>query len=132
MWKAISGFESLYEASNNGDIRRVGGRVLKPQSRHDGYLQVSLSKFGVRKSYKIHRLIADTFIKNPDDYNVVNHLDGNKKNNNSLNLEWTTSAKNNQHAWNLGLNRSSKKQRDAARKTIGYARSVRLAGTGRK
>lgn len=126
MWKPIEGFEELYKVSDNGQVQRIGSNILKPQDNSKGYLIVSLSKNGHRKSYKIHRLVLKAFVPNPDNLNITNHLDGNKKNNNVSNLEWTTSAKNNQHAWDNGLNQNTKKQREAARKTIGHARKIRL------
>jgi len=126
MWKPIEVYEELYEVSDTGHVCRVGGEILKPQDESHGYLSVSLSKNGKRKSFKVHRLVAKAFVLNPHKLNVVNHLDGNKKNCSASNLEWTTSANNNQHSWNLGLNRNTEKQRNAARKTIGFARLTRL------
>jgi hypothetical protein len=74
---------------------------------------------------KIHRLVAQAFVANPNGYNVVNHLDGDKTNNAASNLEWTTSHGNNQHAWDTGLNRNTLKQRLSA--MITGKQAVRIA-----
>lgn len=126
VWKPVEEYEGLYEVSNRGDIRRIGGGILKPQNETHGYSSVSLSKNGKRISKKVHRLVARAFILNPHGYRVTNHLDGNKKNNAASNLEWTTVAANNQHAWDNGLNRNTEKQRASARQTVKIAREARL------
>jgi hypothetical protein len=126
MWKPIEGYEGLYEVSNLGEVRRVGGSVLKPQNDSHGYSSVSLSKYGKRISKKIHRLVAKAFVPNPAEHMVINHINGDKRNNAVENLEWTTPRANNQHAWDNGLNRNTEKQRASARKTIGIAREARL------
>jgi hypothetical protein len=126
MWKPIEDYEGLYEVSAGGEVRRVGGGILKLQKETHGYASVSLSKNGKRISRKVHRLVAKAFIPNPYGYNVINHKDGDKKNNSAANLEWTTSAQNNQHSWDIGRNHNTEKQREAARRTIGFAREVRL------
>ena len=65
---------------------------------------------GKRKDFKGHRLVAEYFIDNPNNYPIVNHIDGNKANNHIENLEWCTHSQNNIHAYKNGLNRSKKKQ----------------------
>lgn len=72
-----------------------------------GYLQYTLRIEGRAKKYKAHRLVAMMFIPNPHDYPVVNHIDGNKLNNNVENLEWCTYYHNNKHARDTGLNNVS-------------------------
>lgn len=131
MWKPVEGYEGLYEVSDQGEVRRIGGSLLKPQNESHGYASVSLSKNGKRVSKKIHRLVANAFVPNPDGCKVINHIDGNKKHNPASNLEWTTSSANNQHAWDHGLNRNTEKQRASARKTIANAREARLRKIGR-
>ncbi|MGN0348238.1 MAG: HNH endonuclease [Roseburia sp.] len=125
MWKQVLGYENVYEINENGDLRRCGStHLINRQMRRDGYQQYSLSVNGKRKSKKIHRLVAETFIENPNNYNVVNHIDGNKLNNNYKNLEWCTSSKNNFHAWENGLNHSTEKQIESAKISIRKAQSV--------
>ena len=98
IWKDVVGYEGLYKVSNKGNIysvarkdtigRKCGGRTLAPRPHPDGYLQVTLYKYGVRKHKLIHRLVADAFIVNPKSFLEVNHLDEVKTNNELSNLEW--------------------------------------------
>ncbi len=68
-----------------------------------GYWIVRISKNKVRKSIKVHRIVAMAFLDNPNNYPIVNHKDGNKENNHTSNLEWCTVKQNNQHAVDIGL-----------------------------
>lgn len=71
---------------------------LKPEETKKGYLRVDLyDENGKRKHYKVHRLVAQAFIENPDGKPQVNHKDGNKHNNSVTNLEWVTDAENKDH-----------------------------------
>ncbi len=96
IWKDIPGFENLYQASNKGNIRSLNYRntgkvqVLKPIIRDNGYLQVALWKEKKVVYCRIHRLIALTFLENPNNLPEVNHIDENKSNNRVENLEWCT------------------------------------------
>lgn len=67
---------------------------LSTEETSKGYLRVYLSKNGKRKHHKVHRLVAQAFIPNPDNKPQVNHIDGNKKNNSITNLEWVTDTEN--------------------------------------
>ena len=107
VWKDVVGFEGFYKVSNKGNVRSVewigargrecGGRTLKPAYDKDGYLKVGLCKNGMRYYKRLHRLVAETFIPNPNNFPQVNHLDEDKVNNNVENLEWCTSKYNNNH-----------------------------------
>jgi hypothetical protein len=91
MWKDIDGFEGLYEANANGSVRRKGKiEELKGFVNKDGYVIICLSKDG--KPYKLrrNRIIASTFLSNPNSYPCVNHKDENKTNDSVDNLEWCT------------------------------------------
>ena len=118
IWKDIKGYEGLYQASTLGEIRRIESVVvdknkkrirtfknkkIKQILRKDGYYFVNLSKNGKVKTAKVHRLIAETFLKNDVNYNIINHKDGNKINNNVTNLEWCTCSHNTKEAYRLGL-----------------------------
>ena len=70
---------------------------MKPYKNHKGYLKVGLMKDGVYRKYRVHRLVAEAFIPNPNGCPEVNHIDGNKANNSFSNLEWVTSIQNQEH-----------------------------------
>ena len=107
-WKNVIGYEGLYEVSNTGQVRSLDryvkysngriclhkGKVLSPAKDKYGYLAVVLSCNGKQKTIKIHRLVAQAFIENPDNLPEVNHLDEDKTNNNVDNLEWCTTKYN--------------------------------------
>lgn len=117
IWKEINDYNGQYFISNLGNIKSLkSSKYLKPQNDGSGYLFVMLSKNSIRKNYKIHRLVAEHFIENPNNYKVVNHIDGNKLNNKVDNLEWCTHGENNQHAWKMNLNKNTHKQRAQASK----------------
>ena len=111
VWKKIEGYNGVYSVSNlgrikshartvkmtDGKIRNLKEKILKQANSH-GYLQVGLSKDGKNKMQLVHRIVALTFKKKPNGKNVVNHIDGNKKNNRTPNLEWCTTKENIQHA----------------------------------
>lgn len=104
IWKDIPGFETYYEASETGKIRnKRNGRILRPFKSTNGRLMVGLSVKGDLKRYLIHRLIALTFIPNPNNLPVINHKDGNPLNNNVINLEWCTQKYNVHHSFETGL-----------------------------
>ena len=91
-----------YYICDNGDVisqKRKKHKTLKAYPNRDGYFYVDLHG---KPSY-IHRLVAIHFIDNPNNYNIVNHIDGNKANNHVSNLEWTTQKDNVNHAYKLGL-----------------------------
>ena len=93
-WRDIAGYEGLYMVSNLGRVKslnynRTGQeRTLKVAKNRYGYLYVNLSNGGISKNYTIHRLVAVTFLPNPENYNEINHKDENKENNCVQNLEW--------------------------------------------
>ena len=102
IWLPIKGFECLYEVSSFGRVRNLNykrtgqTRVLSPYE-NKGYLQVDLCKNGKRKSYSVHRLVAEAFLPNWFDEPQVNHRDENKHNNHIDNLEWCTATYNNNY-----------------------------------
>lgn len=115
-WKPVLNYESLYEVSTTGSIRSVarkcptkGGKLRNVSAKTlkpvlvKGYHIVNLHKDGVMRQFRLHRLIAEAFIPNPQNLGIVNHLDGNKTNNHMSNLEWCTVERNNTHAAELGL-----------------------------
>jgi hypothetical protein len=111
IWKFIKGYEGVYEISNDGDIRRVLKNKYRILSRsninNQGYRQVTLSKNNKQKNYRVHRLLAETFLKGDNCKNLtVNHIDGNKLNNSLNNLEWVTSSENLKHSFKIGLSKN--------------------------
>lgn len=102
-WLSVKGYEGLYEVSNLGNVRRVGGKVLSPKPGKLGYKIVALHMNGYAKKYLVHRLVAEAFIPNPEDKQYVNHKDGDKSNNVLSNLEWATPSENIHHAYDTGL-----------------------------
>jgi len=94
-WLTISNYDN-YEVSSFGNVRnKKTGRILKPSNR-GGYYVVGLSNKKI-KTFQVHRLVAETFIENPENKAHVNHKDKNSLNNNLSNLEWNTPKENNIH-----------------------------------
>lgn len=96
-------YEELYKVSNFGRILSLNynktgkPELMTPRKRKDGYLQVKLSKNGEKKTCCVHRLIAQTFIPNPNNLPQVNHIDQDKTNNRVENLEWKSPKDNCNH-----------------------------------
>lgn len=105
-WKDIKGYEGLYIISNKGRI----AKVLHPKINKDGYCEQGLVKDKIKKGKRIHRLVAETFIPNPDNLPEVNHKDENKANNCVDNLEWCTHKYNTNHG--TRIERISEAQRN--------------------
>lgn len=102
-WRDIKDFEGLYQISTSGEVKsverikqnnlgfqKVNERIRKLSKDKDGYLQVCLSKEGRHYLKKIHRLVAEAFLPNPDNLPVINHKNENKEYNRVENLEWCT------------------------------------------
>lgn len=106
IWKDIKGYEGLYKVSNFGRIKSFyhnKEKILILGSNSSGYAIVGLWKNGTEKFYSVHRIVAIHFIPNCQNKFEVNHIDGNKKNNNVENLEWVSKSENMKHAVNTGL-----------------------------
>ena len=111
IWKAIVGYEGLYEVSNLGMVRSLDryvphktfgkkyckGHMMATHINNAGYVTVNLCKGNRYRSFDIHRLVAIAFLDNPDGLPEVNHIDENKKNNHVGNLEWVTREQNERH-----------------------------------
>lgn len=105
-WKRIEGFEN-YSVSDSGLVRNdKTGKLLKPCNGSTGYIFVHLYKNGTMKNVKLHRIIAQAFIPNPNHAKCVNHINGDKCDNRIENLEWCSHSQNNIHSYYF-LGRSS-------------------------
>ncbi len=113
IWKKIDGFE--YEVSSYGRVKALSRKVWNGRIWHnkeerilknrggEHYQYITLCDNGKYKKQYIHRLVAESFIPNVDDKPEVNHIDGDKTNNNISNLEWNTISENRKHAFKTGL-----------------------------
>lgn len=115
-WRDIKGYEGLYQVSNLGRVRSLprevayirvrnnkaqniishhSGRIMSSPINGEGYAQVPITR---GNNMRVHRLVAETFIPNPENKPFINHIDGNKANNRVDNLEWCTNSENQRHA----------------------------------
>jgi len=115
-WASVNSHNG-YEVSSTGEIRSIERSVMNSETTtrlvkskiklpfvsREGYAYVQLYQNDKRTVCAVHRLVAGAFITNPDNKPMVNHLDGNKLNNDVCNLEWVTRLENAQHAWVNGL-----------------------------
>ena len=93
-WKFIYGYPHLI-VSNTGKVRSLlSDREIKPFVSNRGYQRVALCKDGTTKFVSVHRIVAEAFIPNPNGYTDVDHIDGNKLNNNADNLQWLSRGDN--------------------------------------
>lgn len=122
-WVDIPGYEGLYQISINGQVRSVDrvvnhsydsglrklkGKLINQSANKKGYLSVILSKNGITKCFRTHRLVANIFIPNPLNLPEVNHIDEDKNNNSIQNLEWCDHIYNIRHG--TGIKRSAEKR----------------------
>lgn len=104
IWKPAVGLENYFMVSSYGRVislgrKFVGANRFIGHMKNTGYMCVCVG----RKEYFIHRMVAQAFIPNPENKKEVNHIDGNKSNNNINNLEWCTRAENAKHMYYAGL-----------------------------
>lgn len=128
IWKNIKGFENIYQISNYGNIKNIKKNILiKPFiSKKTKYYQIDLCKNGHKKRYSIHRLVAQAFISNPNNFPQVNHKDENKQNNRYDNLEWCTAKYNSNYGTckqRIGIKSSQKKHTYETKQKISKALS---------
>ena len=102
-WKDIVGYNGRYKISNIGNVKttsykNTGEERILSKRINNGYNRVMLYKDGKAINKFVHRLVAEHFIPNPNNYKEVNHIDGNKLNNCVENLEWTSAKQNSTHA----------------------------------
>lgn len=103
VWKDVVGYEGKYQVSNMGRVKSLNYRhtgkeeILKNTVNIYGYRCVNLYKYGKRKTYQVHRLVAMAFVDGYEEGLVVNHIDEDKTNNCAWNLEWCTYEYNNSY-----------------------------------
>jgi len=121
VWKKVNGYNGIYEVNRRGEVRSVThflegrkgsgkqtGRILKQQKSIKGYMRVSLSLNNNRFNTSAHRLVALSFIPNPENKPQVNHKNGIKDDNRAENLEWCTNSENQIHAIKKNLIKHNK------------------------
>lgn len=94
----VEGFDGFYKVSSDGKVISPNG-FKKPYITKTGYWRVTLWKNGKSTNHFIHRLVASAFIPNPNNFEMVNHIDGNKLNCDVSNLEWCDASHNMKHAY---------------------------------
>ena len=95
IWKDVPGYIGLYKVSNYGRVKSVKKQlVLKTCGSGNRYKTVALCN-GMRKTFRLHRLVAAAFIPNPDNKPCIDHIDGDRANNHADNLRWVTYLENN-------------------------------------
>lgn len=106
-WKDIKNFEGLYQVSNLGRVKSLARKagfiirkehIIKSSVKENGYLKVNLYKDNKCINKNVHRLVAEAFIPNPNNYPCINHIDYNKANNIVDNIEWCSYAHNNKYS----------------------------------
>ena len=102
IWRDIKDYEGLYKVSNQGRVKSLKKKfgkqetetIMKPVMQWTGYMRIGLIKDKKLKTHMVHRLVAQAFIPNPENKPIINHIDGNKANNDVDNLEWATFKEN--------------------------------------
>lgn len=101
IWMDINGYEGLYQISSDGRVKSLNynktkkSKIMSLNNHKLGYKHIILCKNGKHKAHQVHRLVAQAFIPNPNNYPCVNHKDQDPSNNNVTNLEWCTHRYNN-------------------------------------
>ena len=132
IWKDVVGYEGLYQVSNLGNAKALnfknkrGFNAILKNDICKGYHQITIYKNRKGNRFKVHRLVAFAFIPNPNNFPQINHKDGNKENNDVVNLEWCTNSHNQKHAYLLGLNKARKgADRPNAKTTESQVKDIR-------
>jgi len=135
VWKDIKHFEGLYQVSNCGNVRSLSFSRSKNVCElqkicKNGYSCVNLSKHNSQYPWKISRLVATTFIPNPENKPEVNHIDGNTKNDALKNLEWVTTKENAIHASRLKLTKPPRRKGSGVKHNFVNSNGEVYYGTG--
>ena len=101
--RPIKNYENYLIDIEGNIYNTTTNKPLKGSISEHGYKYYRLSKDGKKKMFYAHRLVAEMFLSNPNNFTIVNHIDGNKLNNNVNNLEWVSCSENINHAYNTKL-----------------------------
>ena len=97
-WRAVPGYEGFYEISNLGRIRNIKkSHILNTYMQKNGYKAIVLCRNKMHKHWLVHRLVAQAFIPNPNNWPVINHINEIKDDNRVGNLEWCTRSYNSRY-----------------------------------
>lgn len=120
IWKEVDGYDGNFHVSSFGRIKSLkrhvfsGGknrlrkeRIICATLHRDGYIKCTIQSNGNRKTYMVHRLVAKTFIPNPENKPQINHKNGVKSDNTVENLEWCNASENGIHSYKLGLSKAT-------------------------
>lgn len=136
-WKDVEGYEGIYQVSDRGRLRsvdrvviskngvkrKVKGRLMKQSTSNYGYKVITLRKGEIKKSHRVHRLVAESFINKEEGKTLINHKDGDKCNNRAENLEWCTNSENMKHAFKSGLKQPSNPNKNGLMQGESHSRS---------
>ena len=130
VWKDIDEYEGFYQVSNMGRVKsldrkinrpvgksKIKGKILKPCVTNKGYETVNLSKEGVEKLKTVHRLVATTFIPNPENKPCIDHVNTIRTDNRVKNLKWATYSENNNNELTRKRNGKARKGRKISERT---------------
>jgi hypothetical protein len=144
-WRNVVGFEGLYQISNKGRVKRVPHTVMRNDNKpytftemilnpHTarGYKQAILTRDKKKYSVMVHRMVAQAFIDNPQGKPQVNHIDGNKQNNDVSNLEWVTASENVRHAFSTNLRKPIAGNSKLTEDDVRYIKNLHSNRAGRK
>ena len=126
IWRKVKGFEDYYEVSNTGKVRSISreikrgtkgnyfqeGKEIKPSISNKGYYKIHLWVNGKTYNKNLHRLVAEAFIDNPNNYPIINHKDENPQNNNVENLEWCS------YSYNINYGTANDRRKETISKPI--------------
>lgn len=133
IWKQIKEYPR-YSVSNLGRVKNNNtDKVLKGYMDFKGYQRVCIHcrDEGIRKDLKVHRLVAEAFVPNPDNKPQVNHIDGNKQNNAASNLEFCTNQENQLHAYRvLDSKERRRKIGEANKRRVKYGKDYSIKSNG--
>lgn len=130
-WKLFTIGGRIYYVSNKGHIKNKYNKILYTNNSNNEYEQICLCVNYKRYYRSVHRLVAEAFLPNPNNYPCINHINGNKRDNNVNNLEWCTVAHNTQHSYEHGYQRGKSGNCKLTDIQVILIRRLRLAGLSR-